>query len=503
MKNERINKKRYKIITYFCVFLLVVIAGVGLALSFPNKKVNAGVIVSSSYILAGNSSTRDIYESQNDHITYAMGVGSVALRNLGANGATLGSLYDESFNLLGSLSVNSVRFDFLGVGVVFTPNDSNLTGGTISLKPFEILDGESYEDGDARAIIPLNDLFNDIRDFGTNETYFTNNNISLVARINGIFASASRRFYTKANTITTSNNIFDLPNNALTLLYINDVSGLATNALRDEITINWGYIDSNDNTIYAEHAPTISAQNLLTDDKIIRLGIPINVSGDAMNYYDISQQALLNISSLPQGSATATAHIYGVYVWHNSNDIKWGLAEFNTQVDPLPGSALNMNYITSLTELYDYQNMNTGTMTCRLSVSSNFNFITIKNQTNGPDKDSINAVIQQGGFLPAWSVYNWARGTYSGFIAGDASARADYLEGQPGYEAIYQAGFRDGFANAELGTANWFITSFKAVDAFLSIHIFPNITFGVLLGIPFVISVAWFIIRMFRGGGGD
>lgn len=71
-----------------------------------------------------------------------------------------------------------------------------------------------------------------------------------------------------------------------------------------------------------------------------------------------------------------------------------------------------------------------------------------------------------------------------------------------GYKKIFQLGKQAGI-NENIGTQNWFITSFQAVDAFLSIHIFPNITFGVLLGIPFVISVAWFIIRMFRGGGGD
>ena len=71
-----------------------------------------------------------------------------------------------------------------------------------------------------------------------------------------------------------------------------------------------------------------------------------------------------------------------------------------------------------------------------------------------------------------------------------------------GYRTIYQEGY-DAAVAENIGTQNWFISSFDAVDRFLNIHIFPNITFGVLLGIPFVIEVVWFIIRQFRGGGSD
>lgn len=490
MKNERTNKKRYKIITYFCVFLLVVVTGIGLALGKTQNKVKAGVIIEEK--LQSDSS---LTMATTDNNLYAR-----LPSNISAGATNAGNIFygpqDNTSYRLGYIGITSINFEFMGITLNFARTNLGttlaLTGGTFTVNYINNIDDATSD----YCYVSIDDIISGIKNIGSNGELIENYGSE------SIYMKQAQGFYRKYNTIISVNNIFDLPNNALTLLYINDVSGLDTSAMQDEITMNWGYIDSNDNTLYAEYAPTISAQNMQTSDKIIRLGIPLNAVGDAMDYYDISQQALLNISSLPQGSATATAHIYGVYVWHNSNNIKWGLAEFNTQVDPVPGSALNMNYITSLTEIYDYQNMNTNSMTCRLSVSSNFNFITINNQTNGPDKDSINAVIQQGGFLPAWSVYNWARGTYSGFIAGDASARADYLEGQPGYEAIYQAGFSDGFANAELGTANWFITSFKAVDSFLNIHIFPNITFGVLLGIPFVISIVWFIIRMFRGGGG-
>ena len=85
-------------------------------------------------------------------------------------------------------------------------------------------------------------------------------------------------------------------------------------------------------------------------------------------------------------------------------------------------------------------------------------------------------------------------------------AEAGFAEGQRiGYADGYADGTADGYnegLSAQIDTT-WLTGLFNSVDAFLNIHIFPNITFGVLLGIPFVISVAWFIIRMFRGGGGD
>lgn len=498
MKNERTNKKRYKIITYFCVFLLVVVAGVGFALGKTQNKVKAGVIIDETFTLIDIDTTtlagRTIYANEIESKMLAF-----ASWRFDSPGWQLELSFKNANNNSTSIYVflQLLAQDMASPRVIWKTNSFSGTYTTSDYAYFTTYDNKTY------LVLSLNTMVNNITEKLRTDRNDNSYNFEKTTLPASYITNFQMKYATMGVAITQSQNIFDLPNNALVLLYINDVSGLNTSEMRDEITINWGYIDQSDNTLYAEYAPTISAQNMQTDNKIIRIGVPLNAVGDAMDFYDISQKALLNISSLPEGSATAQAHIYGVYVWHNSNDIKWGLAEFNTQVDPVPGSALNMNYITSLTELFDYQNTNTGTMTCRLSVSSNFNFITIKNQTNGPNKDNINAVIQQGGFLPAWSVYNWARGTYSGFIAGDASARADYVEGKPGYDAIYQAGFSDGFANAELGTANWFITSFKAVDAFLSIHIFPNITFGVLLGIPFVISLAWFIIRMFRGGGGD
>lgn len=298
---------------------------------------------------------------------------------------------------------------------------------------------------------------------------------------------------TTGATISNISNIYDLQQNDVVLIYFSDISGLDTTAYRDEITINWGYIYSNDNSQFTVHAPTIGAKR--TADNIISLEMPINAAGDATNYYTIDQTAIL--STISAGGATATAHIYGVYVWIQQSRIQWGLAEFDTS--GLPASAASMNYITSLTSLYDYTATNTETMTCRLSISNNFNFITIKNQPI-LSAYNINTVIQQGGFLPAWAVYNWARGSSAGYTSGEQAGAAPYQPGGTGYQEIFEAGRQAGIAE-NIGTVNWFVSAFQAVDAMLNIRIFPNITIGYLVGIPFVISVVWFIIRMFRGGG--
>ena len=318
-------------------------------------------------------------------------------------------------------------------------------------------------------------------------------NVKQCAFGTGFVATNNRYFYTLKNTIASIENIYDLKQNDVALIYISDISGISA-TMTDEITINWGYIDSTDNNVFSVYAPKIRAQIIEADDLLIRLSVPTNNAGSTANTYDISQGAIL---SLGTGSATATAHIYGLYVWLQSNRIQWGLAEFDTT--STPASGYSMNYITSLTSLYDYTASSTQTMTCRLSISDNFNFITIKNQPI-LSANNINTVIQQGGFLPAWSLYNWARGSASGYISGEQAGAAPYQPGGAGYQEIFEAGRTAGI-NENVGTVNWFVSAFQAVDAMLNIRIFPNITIGYLVGIPFVISVVWFIIRMFRGGG--
>ena len=495
-------KKIYKIIASISVFLIVLFVGVVLVVGNTNKKANAGVIINHDYSLYSSNFNvviqKDALENKNNlfylGFEYYDNSSTTYFATYPAN-----SNYNNTNYAYFSIRCEGFRGDinnkFLLRLDIIVPNQyASQTG----LTPIYDLwyDGQiiKYNEITYFAIDYNAFILKLSNDHANWQNFFNNNNYEMRAQSNYSF------YFTASNYIAPCSNIYDLENKSFCLLYLSDISGIDTAQMRDEITINWGFIDSTDNELYAEYSPTISAQNLAVDnDTIIRLGVPLNNKGSAMHYYDVSQKALLSTIDSSQGGATATAHIYGIYVWRNLNMIEWGLAEFDTTSTPTSGAT--MNYLTSTTRKYQYQNIDTSTMTCRLSVSSNFNFITIKNQEQ-VDVSSVNAVIRQGGFMPAWALYNWARGSHSGFTSGEQYGTAQYQQGQPGYNAIYQAGRQAGL-NENIGTQNWFIKIFEGVDSFLNIRIFPNITFGVLLGIPFVISVVWFIIRSFRGGGGS
>lgn len=69
-----------------------------------------------------------------------------------------------------------------------------------------------------------------------------------------------------------------------------------------------------------------------------------------------------------------------------------------------------------------------------------------------------------------------------------------------------QEGIAQGITIGETHTfsvTDWIMGIFTAFGSFLSIQILPGVTIGLIIGIPFLISLAWFVIRMYRGGGGD
>jgi len=69
-----------------------------------------------------------------------------------------------------------------------------------------------------------------------------------------------------------------------------------------------------------------------------------------------------------------------------------------------------------------------------------------------------------------------------------------------------QEGIAQGITIGEthtLSVTDWLMGIFTAFGTFLSIQILPGVTIGLVIGIPFLISLAWFVIRMYRGGGGD
>lgn len=86
----------------------------------------------------------------------------------------------------------------------------------------------------------------------------------------------------------------------------------------------------------------------------------------------------------------------------------------------------------------------------------------------------------------------------------------EYTAGTP-TEIGYYTGYYDGkdvgiSEGINIGESNqisqgWIQSIFQAISGFFSIQIFPRVTVGVLVGIPFIITLAWFVIKIFRGGG--
>lgn len=77
-----------------------------------------------------------------------------------------------------------------------------------------------------------------------------------------------------------------------------------------------------------------------------------------------------------------------------------------------------------------------------------------------------------------------------------------YIKGQKlGYNLGYDDG-KDAQATQQLTSTGWIGSIFGGISSLLNIQIFPGVTIGIIVGIPFVISLAYFVIRAFRGGGG-
>lgn len=475
-------KKIYKAIACVSVWLAVVLAFVGLA-CFNSSKVNAGVIIETT--LQEATGVYEVPQNAGYYRRIPQPISTSVSEQLGS--ITYG-VPNPWTNRLCSINFTKLNMEFshatLTVNIMNLGSTLGLTGGQIIVNYIKGNENNDY------SYIAVDDIINAVRDLGNNAQIIDNyGNDTLY------FRGSINTFFTSQNVISSVDNIYDLQQGDAAIIYISDVSGFDSANYQPEITMNWGYIDSTDNTVYAVYAPTINVMKA-PGDLEIWLNIPTDASGTVYDSVILNQQALL--TTITEGGATANANIYALYVWLLSDRIQWGLLNFNTA--GLPASAMSMNYFTSYTTKYDYINTNTGTMTCRLSISNNFNFITIKNQPVF-SVNTINTTLRQGGLLPAWALYNWARGSAAGFTSGTQAGAAPYQPGNTGYNEIYQAGYSAGLSAQP--AAAWYEAAFNAVDDFLNIHIFPNITFGELFGIPFVISVVWFIIRSFRGGGSN
>lgn len=97
---------------------------------------------------------------------------------------------------------------------------------------------------------------------------------------------------------------------------------------------------------------------------------------------------------------------------------------------------------------------------------------------------------------------NIFRAQYYPYSTGEV-LNINYLDGFNDGKSI---GYDEGVsyqATQQLTSDGWIKNIFTGIGSFLAIEIIPNVTIGLIVGIPFIISVAWFVIKMARGGGNN
>lgn len=79
--------------------------------------------------------------------------------------------------------------------------------------------------------------------------------------------------------------------------------------------------------------------------------------------------------------------------------------------------------------------------------------------------------------------------------------RGYFIGEKDGYQTGYEKG-KDEQATQQLTSTGWIQNIFSGFQSFFNLQILPGVSIGLIVGIPFIISLAYFVIRAFRGGGG-
>lgn len=475
MKYVRYKNNRFcKII----IFIFIVVFGFSILVFKSDNKVKAGVIIDTTYTIDHDMTSNNYYNIIDlDKVSY------FALREVSSNyNFEIAYIIDANNSVVYTLFLKGYDGATMGISRFAISFSRAASTPAISITYYACSIVEN--NGSQYILFDFSNLYNQVITANPNMTG---------AKIRAFKDMAT--FWEPINTISSIDNIYDVPQNSVVLLYLEDISGLNTTDYNDEITINWGFIDDNDDQLFSIYAPKITAFHD-TEDEEIGIGLPQNAGGSATTYKAMKHNTLL---SLYDSTYEATANIYAIYIHLTETTITWGFVGFDCTQQPPTPTAQSMQYITDSEQVYTYTANNSTQMTCRLSVSSNFNYITILNQSVF-NIGYINPVLRSGGFFPAWSCYNWARGQTTGYATGYNAGQLPYQEGGTGYQAIYQAGYLKGQEDSI--DTSFLVSLFDSVDSLFSIHIFPFLTIGEIVGIPFVISVVWFIIKQLRGGGG-
>lgn len=477
----------------FCkiiIFIFVVIFGFSVLVFKSDNKVKAGVIIdeTATWTKLSSGNTWNNYSEIDSKFQIGISYARLDVR-YGWNVCSI-PYYDGTSNRQMDLNVDDITFIYPArLYVEYRPyhNGSIQSTTTISCGiEYATINQDTYLALQFKQIV--DSIENDLQQVGGYIRY------PIVVPGSANFSWSPLQKSSVA-TISSVENIYDMPHESVAILYLSDISGLNTTDYTDEITINWGYIDDNDPQMFSVYAPKITAFHD-TEEEEIGVGVPQNAGGSATTYQVMKHNTLL---SLYDSTYQATANIYAVYIHLTENTISWGFVSFNCTSDPPTPTAQSMQYITNSVQVYSFTASNSTQMTCRLSVSSNFNYITILNQSTF-NIGYINPILRSGGFFPAWACYNWARGQTTGYATGYNAGQLPYQVGGTGYNEIWNDGYAKGQEDSI--DTSFLVSLFDSVDSLFSIHLFPFLTIGEIVGIPFVISVVWFIIKQLRGGGG-
>lgn len=106
------------------------------------------------------------------------------------------------------------------------------------------------------------------------------------------------------------------------------------------------------------------------------------------------------------------------------------------------------------------------------------------------------------------TAYNagYTQGTYdtAGFYENQITIMNDQLAGAllAEYDRAYQIGYNDGFnlgITQEIDSTSWIVALFLSLGSFLAIELFAGITIGAIVGVPLLIGLGFFVLKIVRG----
>lgn len=257
-------------------------------------------------------------------------------------------------------------------------------------------------------------------------------------------------------------------------------------------------------TLGPQGAPDLTKVNYIQEASNISLPISTQTSkafgNELENLIQYTMQAGDTITVDTAGVASTTIDLLTMTA---GNDI-YKMTFIN---DALSNDYLNI-FLYKNNDATLFYNDNLG----ELSAQNITNFRTWASMAINANATITSASANNNNILNKIFVYSTGTNYETGYTAGYNDARQDvevelqeaWADGlEQGYQDGYTTGYGEGYDQGAIEgvDTSWLINLFGTIDTFFSIHLFPNLTIGTLFAIPFVLSIAWVIIRILRGGG--